>query len=148
MRSPLSTSLDEALHDASEKMLRFNIRRLPVMERENPRTVVGCLFGDYGLLEFENCTTSMCVSRGGWRDFGEVRVEIVYRGRAARDLAPQNHENHHHEGHEGSRRKPDSFLSSGVLPSCAFVSLVVDAFGLRPNFQDRGWGVHTEDAQR
>lgn len=34
---------DEALHDASEKMLRFNIGRLPVVERENPRTVLGYL---------------------------------------------------------------------------------------------------------
>src|SRR5438105_12831653 len=34
---------DEALHEASEKMLRFNIGRLPVVEREDPRTVVGYL---------------------------------------------------------------------------------------------------------
>jgi CIC family chloride channel protein len=34
---------DEALHGASEKMLRFNIGRLPVVERDNPRTVVGYL---------------------------------------------------------------------------------------------------------
>jgi len=106
---------------------------------------VGCLFGDYGLLEFENCTTSMCVSRGGWRDFGEVRVEIVYRGRAARDIwHPKTMKTITTKGtkvHEGSS-------TVFCLQVFCLVSLVVDAFGLRPNFQDRGWGVHTEDAQR
>lgn len=34
---------DESLHDASEKMLRFNIGRLPVVDRADPRHVVGYL---------------------------------------------------------------------------------------------------------
>jgi chloride channel protein, CIC family len=34
---------DEALHEASEKMLRFDIGRLPVVERDNPRVVIGYL---------------------------------------------------------------------------------------------------------
>ena len=34
---------DEALHEASEKMLHNNIGRLPVVERDNPKTVVGYL---------------------------------------------------------------------------------------------------------
>jgi H+/Cl- antiporter ClcA len=34
---------DEALHDASEKMLRHNIGRLPVVERDDPKNVIGYL---------------------------------------------------------------------------------------------------------
>jgi predicted transcriptional regulator len=34
---------DEVLHDASAKMLRNNIGRLPVVERDDPRRVVGYL---------------------------------------------------------------------------------------------------------
>lgn len=34
---------DESLHDALEKMLRFNIRRLPVVDRDDPRHVIGYL---------------------------------------------------------------------------------------------------------
>jgi chloride channel protein, CIC family len=37
------TYADEALHDASEKMLRYNIGRLPVVDRDDPRHVVGYL---------------------------------------------------------------------------------------------------------
>ncbi|HZP17463.1 MAG TPA: chloride channel protein [Terriglobales bacterium] len=40
---------DEALHEASEKMLRYNIGRLPVVERDDPRRVVGYL-GRPGIL--------------------------------------------------------------------------------------------------
>jgi CIC family chloride channel protein len=42
-RDVVVTYPDEALHDASEKMLRFNIGRLPVVDRDNPRSVVGYL---------------------------------------------------------------------------------------------------------
>jgi CIC family chloride channel protein len=34
---------DEALHEASEKMLRYNIGRLPVVDRNDPRKVTGYL---------------------------------------------------------------------------------------------------------
>jgi len=34
---------DEGLHEASEKMLRHNIGRLPVVERNDPRNVIGYL---------------------------------------------------------------------------------------------------------
>lgn len=40
---------DEALHDASEKMLRYNIGRLPVVDRADQRRVVGYL-GRPGIL--------------------------------------------------------------------------------------------------
>jgi chloride channel protein, CIC family len=32
---------DETLHEASEKMLRYNVGRLPVVDRNNPRRIVG-----------------------------------------------------------------------------------------------------------
>jgi CBS domain-containing protein len=35
------THPDETLHEASEKMLRYNIGRLPVVDRADPRRVVG-----------------------------------------------------------------------------------------------------------
>jgi CBS domain-containing protein len=34
---------DEVLHEASSKMLRNNIGRLPVVERNDPRKVIGYL---------------------------------------------------------------------------------------------------------
>jgi CBS domain-containing protein len=34
---------DETLHEASEKMLRYNIGRLPVVHRSDPRRIVGYL---------------------------------------------------------------------------------------------------------
>lgn len=40
---------DETLHEASEKMLRYNVGRLPVVERGNPRHVVGYI-GRAGLM--------------------------------------------------------------------------------------------------
>ena len=43
------TYSDEPLHDASEKMLRYNIGRLPVVERADPRRVVGYI-GRPGIL--------------------------------------------------------------------------------------------------
>jgi CIC family chloride channel protein len=43
------TFSDEALHDASEKMLRYNIGRLPVVDRGDQRRVVGYL-GRPGIL--------------------------------------------------------------------------------------------------
>jgi CBS domain-containing protein len=42
-QNPVVTYPDEALHEASEKMLRHNIGRLPVVDRDNPRTVIGYL---------------------------------------------------------------------------------------------------------
>jgi H+/Cl- antiporter ClcA len=42
-RDVIVTYADETLHDASAKMLRNNIGRLPVVEREDPRRVVGYL---------------------------------------------------------------------------------------------------------
>jgi chloride channel protein, CIC family len=42
-RDLVVTYSDETLHDASAKMLRNNIGRLPVVEREQPRKVVGYL---------------------------------------------------------------------------------------------------------
>ena len=42
-RDVVVTYPDEMLHDASAKMLRNNIGRLPVVDRNNPRTVVGYL---------------------------------------------------------------------------------------------------------
>lgn len=48
-RNVVVTFPDEALHDASEKMLRYNIGRLPVVDRADERRVVGYL-GRPGLL--------------------------------------------------------------------------------------------------
>jgi CBS domain-containing protein len=48
-RNLVVTYPDELLHDASTKMLRHNIGRLPVVERENPRRVIGYL-GRPGIL--------------------------------------------------------------------------------------------------
>jgi CIC family chloride channel protein len=42
-RDVVVTYPDESLHDASAKMLRGNIGRLPVVERKDPRKVVGYL---------------------------------------------------------------------------------------------------------
>jgi CBS domain-containing protein len=42
-REPVVTYPDEALHEASSKMLRHNIGRLPVVERIEPQRVVGYL---------------------------------------------------------------------------------------------------------
>jgi CBS domain-containing protein len=48
-RNVVVTFPDEALHDASEKMLRYNIGRLPVVDRADERRVVGYL-GRPGIL--------------------------------------------------------------------------------------------------
>jgi H+/Cl- antiporter ClcA len=48
-RNVVVTFPDEALHDASEKMLRYNIGRLPVVDRADQRWVVGYL-GRPGIL--------------------------------------------------------------------------------------------------
>jgi len=48
-RNVVVTFPDEALHDASEKMLRYNIGRLPVVDRVDQRQVVGYL-GRPGIL--------------------------------------------------------------------------------------------------
>jgi H+/Cl- antiporter ClcA len=48
-RNVVVTFPDEALHDASEKMLRYNIGRLPVVDRAHERRVVGYL-GRPGIL--------------------------------------------------------------------------------------------------
>jgi chloride channel protein, CIC family len=48
-RNVVVTFPDEALHDASDKMLRYNIGRLPVVDRDNQRRVVGYL-GRPGIL--------------------------------------------------------------------------------------------------
>ena len=48
-RNVVVTFPDEALHDASEKMLRYNIGRLPVVDRNDQRRVVGYL-GRPGIL--------------------------------------------------------------------------------------------------
>jgi len=42
-RQPIVTYPDELLHDASSKMLRHNIGRLPVVDRNDPQRVVGYL---------------------------------------------------------------------------------------------------------
>jgi CBS domain-containing protein len=42
-RTVVVTYPDETLHEASEKMLRYNIGRLPVVHRSNDRQVVGYL---------------------------------------------------------------------------------------------------------
>ena len=42
-RDVVVTYPDEMLHDASAKMLRNNIGRLPVVDRKDPRKVVGYL---------------------------------------------------------------------------------------------------------
>ena len=42
-REVVVTYPDETLHDASAKMLRNNIGRLPVVDRKDPRRVVGYL---------------------------------------------------------------------------------------------------------
>ena len=41
--NPIITFADEILHDAIARMLRHDVGRLPVVERENPRQVVGYL---------------------------------------------------------------------------------------------------------
>jgi H+/Cl- antiporter ClcA len=48
-RNVVVTFPDEALHDASDKMLRYNIGRLPVVDRADERRVVGYL-GRPGIL--------------------------------------------------------------------------------------------------
>jgi chloride channel protein, CIC family len=48
-RNVVVTFPDEALHDASEKMLRYNIGRLPVVDRVDQRRVIGYL-GRPGIL--------------------------------------------------------------------------------------------------
>jgi len=48
-RDVVVTYPDESLHDASAKMLRNNIGRLPVVDREDPRRVLGYL-GRPGIL--------------------------------------------------------------------------------------------------
>jgi CBS domain-containing protein len=48
-RNVVVTFPDEALHDASDKMLRYNIGRLPVVDRADQRRVVGYL-GRPGIL--------------------------------------------------------------------------------------------------
>ena len=48
-RDPVVTYPDEALHEASAKMLRHNIGRLPVVDRDDPHRVVGYL-GRAGIL--------------------------------------------------------------------------------------------------
>jgi len=48
-RNVVVTFPDEALHDASDKMLRYNIGRLPVVDRNDQRRVVGYL-GRPGIL--------------------------------------------------------------------------------------------------
>jgi CBS domain-containing protein len=42
-RDVIVTYPDELLHDASEKMLRHDVGRLPVVDRDHPRKVVGYL---------------------------------------------------------------------------------------------------------
>jgi CBS domain-containing protein len=42
-RNVVVTYPDETLHDASEKMLRYNVGRLPVVERADDRRVIGYL---------------------------------------------------------------------------------------------------------
>jgi CBS domain-containing protein len=42
-RNVVVTYTDEALHDASEKMLRYNVGRLPVVDRDDSRKVLGYL---------------------------------------------------------------------------------------------------------
>jgi len=48
-RNVIVTYPDELLHEASSKMLRQNIGRLPVVDRNNPRRVVGFL-GRHGIM--------------------------------------------------------------------------------------------------
>jgi len=48
-RNVVVTYPDEALHDASAKMLRHNIGRLPVVDRKDPGHVVGYL-GRHGIM--------------------------------------------------------------------------------------------------
>ena len=48
-RDVVVTYPDELLHDASAKMLRKNVGRLPVVGRENPRRIVGYL-GRHGIM--------------------------------------------------------------------------------------------------
>jgi CBS domain-containing protein len=42
-RDVMVTYPEELLHDASNKMLRHNIGRLPVLDPKNPRRVIGYL---------------------------------------------------------------------------------------------------------
>ncbi len=49
-RDVVVTYPDESLHEASEKMLRYNVGRLPVVDRNDPRRVVGYL-GRPGILQ-------------------------------------------------------------------------------------------------
>ena len=42
-RNPIVTYPDELLHDAITKMLKNDVGRLPVVERENPRRILGYL---------------------------------------------------------------------------------------------------------
>ena len=43
VRDPLVTYPDEILHAAVEKMLTYDVGRLPVVDRQHPQTVVGYL---------------------------------------------------------------------------------------------------------
>ncbi len=42
-RNPIVTYSDELLHDAITKMLKHDIGRLPVVDREHPRRILGYL---------------------------------------------------------------------------------------------------------
>jgi CBS domain-containing protein len=42
-RNPIVTYANELLHDAISKMLKNDVGRLPVVERENPRRIIGYL---------------------------------------------------------------------------------------------------------
>jgi CIC family chloride channel protein len=49
-RDVVVTYPDEMLHEASAKMLRHKIGRLPVVDRENPRKIIGYI-GRQGIME-------------------------------------------------------------------------------------------------
>jgi CBS domain-containing protein len=49
-REVVVTYMDETLHEASAKMLRHKIGRLPVVDRKDPRKVLGYL-GRHGIME-------------------------------------------------------------------------------------------------
>ena len=49
-KNPVTVYPDETLHDAASRMLRHAVGRLPVVSREDPRTIVGYL-GRAGFLE-------------------------------------------------------------------------------------------------
>jgi CBS domain-containing protein len=78
-RKVIVTYPDETLHEAVVKMLRNNIGRLPVVDRKDPRRIVGYLWEGQGSWP-HGCaawTTNTCASRAGLANSADsTRAEV------------------------------------------------------------------------